>query len=182
MSAARKWFGAVTRFEKGAAMDVSNPDTWKQQWTAFTSAPYIVAPLIVFAALVGWWLKGIAIAGLKGRISVFEDRLKLAAEQAESARQAKDEVATEFETYEAEVAAKAENAGLGASAARVEGAIVRFAAANNSLSEILGVTEEADSGQFERRNGPAEGQGRAARPAKSRRTRGSSTPLAGAPS
>lgn len=129
-------------------MDMSNPDTWKQQWTAFTGAPYIVAPLIVFAALVGWWLRGIAIAGLKGRISVFEDRLKLAAEQAESARQAKDEVATEFETYEAEVAAKTENAALGASAARVEGAIVKFAAANNSLSAILAVTEEADSGQF----------------------------------
>jgi hypothetical protein len=145
--------GAVTRFEKGAAMDVSNPDIWKQQWTAFMSAPYVVAPLVVFAGLVGWWLKGITIAGLKGRISVFEDRLKLAAKQAESARQAKDEVATEFGTYMAEVAAKAENAALGASAARVEGAIVRFAAANNSLSEILGVTEDADSGQSERANG-----------------------------
>ena len=53
----------------------------------------------------------------------------------------------------AEVAGKAENAALGASAARVEGAIVRFAAANNALSEILGVTEEADNGQFKRGNG-----------------------------
>jgi hypothetical protein len=119
-------------------MDVSNPDIWKQQWTAFTSAPYIVAPLIVFAALVGWWLKGITIAGLKGRILVFEDRLKLAAKQAETARQAKDEVATEFKAYQTEVAAKAENAALGASAARVERAIVQFAAVNNGLSEILG--------------------------------------------
>ena len=134
-------------------MDVSNPDNWKQQWAAFTSAPYIVAPLIVFAGLVGWWLKGITIAGLKGRISVFEDRLTLAAKQAESARQAKDEVATEFETYRSEVGAKAENAALGASAARVEGAIVRFAAANNTLSEILGLTGEADSGPFKRRDG-----------------------------
>jgi hypothetical protein len=90
---------------------------------------------------------------LKGRISAFEDRLKLATEQAESARQAKDEVATEFEIYKAEVPAEAENATLGASAARVEGAIVRFAAANNGLSWILGVTEEADSGQFNRGNG-----------------------------
>ena len=134
-------------------MDVSDPHIWKQQWTAFMGAPYIVVPLIVIAGLVGWWLKGTALAGLKGRISVFEDRLKLAAQQVESARQAKDEVATEFETYKAEVAAKAENAALGASAARVEGAILRFAAANNSLSEILGVTEEADIGQFERGNG-----------------------------
>jgi hypothetical protein len=137
-------------------MDLSNPDTWKQQWTAFTSARYIVAPLIVFAGLVGWWLKGITIAGLKGRISVFEDRLKLAAKQAESARQAKDEVATEFETYNAEVSAKvtkAKSAALGPSAARVEGAITRFAAANNSLSETLGVAEEVDSGQFKRGNG-----------------------------
>jgi len=133
-------------------MDVSNPDTWKQQFTAFTSAPYIVAPLLmVFGGLVGWLLG--RIADLKGRISVFEDRLKLAAKQAESARQAKDEVAKEFQTYEAEVAAKAENAALGASAARVEGAILRFAAANNTLSDILGPTEEADSRQFERGNG-----------------------------
>jgi hypothetical protein len=134
-------------------MDMSNPDIWKQQWTAFTSAPFIVAPLVVFVGLVCWWLRGIRIAGLKGRILVFEDRLKLAAEQAESARQAKDEVAREFETYEAEVAANAENAALGASAARVEGAILRFAAANNALSDIVGVTEEADSGQFKRERG-----------------------------
>jgi hypothetical protein len=132
-------------------MDVSNPDTWKQQWTAFMSAPYIVAPvLMVFGGLVGGLLG--RIAGLKGRISVFEDRLKLAAKQAESARQAKDEVATEFEAYKEE-AAKAENAALGTSAARVQGAILRFAAVNNTLSEILGVAEEADSGQFERENG-----------------------------
>jgi hypothetical protein len=131
-------------------MDVSNPDTWKQQWTAFISAPYIVAPvLMVFGGLVGGLLG--RIAGLKGRISVFEDRLKLAAKQAESARHAKDEVATEFETYKEE-AAKAENAALGTSAARVQGAILRFAAVNNTLSEILGVAEEADSGQFEREN------------------------------
>ena len=126
-------------------MHVFNPDIWKQQWTAFTSAPYIVAlivaPLIVFGGLVGWLLG--RIVDLKGRISVLEDRLKLAAKQAESARQAKDEVAKEFQTYKAEVAAKAENAALGASAARVEGAIVRFAAANNGLSGILGVTEGA---------------------------------------
>jgi hypothetical protein len=81
---------------------------------------------------------------------VFEDRLKLAAKQAESARQAKDEVATEFETFKAEVAATAENAALGASAARVEGAIVRFAAANNALSEILGVPEEGNIVNFRR--------------------------------
>ena len=129
-------------------MDVSNPDTWKQQWTAFTSAPYIMAPLIAFAGLVGWWLKVTTskrtIAGLNGRISVFENRLKLAAIQAESARQAKNEVVKEFQTYRAEVAAMAENAALGATAARVEGAIVRFAASNNALSVILDVTEEAD--------------------------------------
>jgi hypothetical protein len=119
----------------------------------FHERPYVVAPLIVFTGLVGWWLKERTIAGLKGRISVFEDRLKLAAEQAESAREAKDEVATEFETYKAEVAAGVENAALGASAARVEGAILRFAAANNGLSYILGATEEADSGRLNQGNG-----------------------------
>ncbi len=132
-------------------VDVSNPDIWKQQWTAFTSAAYIMAPLIAFAGLVGWWLKRTTskrtIAGLNGRISVFEDRLKLAAIQAASARQAKDEVAKIFQTYKAEVAVKAENAALDATAARVEGAIVRFAASNNALCGILGA-EEVDIVNF----------------------------------
>ena len=134
-------------------MDVLNIDTWKQQWTALTSARYIAAPLLAFAGLVGWWLKGTTIAGLKGRISVFEDRLKLAANLAQLARQAKDEVAKEFETHKAEVAAGAENGALDASAARVEGAIVRFAAAANGLSGILGAPEEMDRGQFKGGNG-----------------------------
>ena len=129
-------------------MDVRNPDTWKQQWTAFNGAPYIVAPLIVFAALVGWWLRKATITGLKGRISVFEDRLKLAAKQAQSVRQAKDEVAKEFQAYKEKVAANAENTAFGASVANVEGAILRFEAANNTLSGILGVTEEADIVNF----------------------------------
>jgi hypothetical protein len=128
--------------------DVSNPNTWKQQWTAFASTPYIIPPLILFAGLVGWWLKGTMskgrIARLNARISVFEDRLKLAAIQADSTRQAKNEVAREFQIYRAEVAARAENAAIGASAARVEGAIVRFAASCNALSGMLSVTEEQD--------------------------------------
>ena len=78
-----------------------------------------------------------------------EQRLNLAAEQAASARQAKDELEKQFQIYKAEVAAaKAENAALAATAAKVEAAIVNVATANNAvsstLSGILRVTEEAD--------------------------------------
>jgi hypothetical protein len=109
-------------------MDVFNPDTWKQQWTAFMSAPYIMFPLIACAIWGAWWLRGAKSAE---RIAVFEDRLKFAAEKVESANKAKDEVEKQFQDYRTEVAAKAENGTLAAAAARVEAAMDRL---GNALS------------------------------------------------
>jgi|SRR5450631_3125589 hypothetical protein len=137
-------------------MDVFNPDTWKQQWTAFMSAPFIMLPLIAGAVWVGWWLRGTKsegkIAGLDERIAVFEDRLKLAAEQSASADRAKDEVEKQFQAYKAEVAAKAEYDVLAATAAKVEAAIDDLESANNAVSSavsgILSAAEGADIANF----------------------------------
>ncbi len=57
------------------------------------TAPYIMLLLIAFADWVGWALRGIksdgTIAGLNGRIAVFEDRLKLPGERMEALDKAK---------------------------------------------------------------------------------------------
>jgi hypothetical protein len=130
-------------------MDMPNLDTWKQQWTAFMSAPYIMFSFILGGGLVGWWLRWIKsegrIAGLNGRISVFEDRLKLAAEQVALADRAKDEVVRQFNDLKAGVAG---NGALAERVAKVEAALNELAAANNAVrsavSGIIIATEGAD--------------------------------------
>jgi len=124
-----------------------------------TGAPYIVLPTIVLSGSVGWWLRGIKstgkiggleeqISALNVKISVMEQRLTLAAEQAASAHQAKDELEKQFQTYKAEVAGKLENVALAATAAKVEAGFAKLSAANNAvsstLSGILRITEEPD--------------------------------------
>jgi hypothetical protein len=124
-----------------AAMDRFNPDTWKQQWEAFMSAPYIMFPLIAIAGFLGWWLRGVMyegkVAGLTGRIIVFEDRLRLAAEKAESADVAKSEVERQFQAYKAEVG----DGALAAAAAKVEAAIDELDTANNAVSDALAAAD-----------------------------------------
>ena len=87
-------------------MDMTNPEEWKQQWTTFTSAPYIMLSPMVIAGLVGWWLQGTKsagkIAGLEEKISVYEQRLKLAVEQSAASDRAKDEAEKELQTFKGE--------------------------------------------------------------------------------
>ena len=52
-----------------------NPETWKQQWAAFLSAPLIMAPSIVFVAWGAWWFRGLIT---RERMAVLEERLKFA--------------------------------------------------------------------------------------------------------
>jgi hypothetical protein len=133
-------------------MDVLNPDIWKQQWSAFVSAPYIIAPLIAGAVWLGWWLRGIKsegkIGGLNERIAGFEDQLKFATEKASSANQAKDEVIRQFNDLKEEVVATAENVALTARVAKIEAAIEKLSTANNAVSSaisgILNATESPD--------------------------------------
>jgi hypothetical protein len=122
-------------------MDVFNPDTWKQQWATLMSAPYIMFPIIAIAVWVSWWLRGTTskgeIAGLNGRVTVFEDRLRLAAEKAESADRAKNEVEKQFQAYKAEVG----NGAPAATTAKVEAAIDKLATAINAVSDALAVPD-----------------------------------------
>jgi hypothetical protein len=138
-------------------MDLTNPEIWKQQWTAFMSAPYIMALPVLVAGWVGWWLRGNrsagTIDGLRERISALEERWRLADDKAAASDRAKDDVEKQFQAYKAEAAAaKADTAALAAAAERVEAALVKFAAANNAvrstLSGTLNITEEPDRVDF----------------------------------
>ena len=63
-------------------MDPTSLETWKQQWAAFWSAPYIILPFVVASFGAAWWLRGNTkegeIAGLEREISAKDERLKLA--------------------------------------------------------------------------------------------------------
>ncbi|HEY8650534.1 MAG TPA: hypothetical protein VIL70_06425 [Chthoniobacterales bacterium] len=129
---------------------MSNPDTWKQQWEAFMNAPYIMFPLLLFVAGAVWWFRGkmseatVAglreqINGLREQINIFNARLQLAAEKASLADEAKDELERQFQTYKAEVAAKAGNGAFDARIAKVEASIEKLAAANNAVRSAIGV-------------------------------------------
>lgn len=102
-------------------MDITNPEMWKQEWTAFSSAPYIILPFIVAGWLAAWWFRGRTsegetaglkeqIAGLKEQIATWDQRLKLATESVAAADRARDELDKQFQAYKAEVAAKGSNA------------------------------------------------------------------------
>jgi hypothetical protein len=118
-------------------------DTWKLQWVAFLSAPYIIIPFIVVAGGIGWWLRGLKserrIDGLEGRIAVFEDRLKLAAEKVVSSNEARDDVIRQFQGYRAEVAGNAEYRMPTALMERLEAALEKLVAADNAVSSVVGV-------------------------------------------
>jgi hypothetical protein len=103
--------------------------------------PCIIAPFIAGAALMSWWLRGIKserrIDALEGRIAVFEDRLKFAAEKVVSANEARDDVIGQFQAYKADVAANAGNSVLAATAAKLEAALDKLATANNAVSSAI---------------------------------------------
>jgi hypothetical protein len=118
-------------------MNPFDPETWKQEWTAFWSAHWIVGPLIALAGFVGWWFRGrmseAQIAGLNAQISALNERLTLAKELTAAAEKAKDELEKQFMDYNAEVAAKGRNA----SPAKLGAAIGKFSAANTELNSLL---------------------------------------------
>jgi hypothetical protein len=87
---------------------------WQQQWAAFTSAIWIMLPLFIIVVFVVWWLSGklseAQIAGLKEQIAAKEDRLKLAADGLDRAKDDLANLDKQFQAYKAEVAAKGKNA------------------------------------------------------------------------
>jgi hypothetical protein len=131
-------------------MDVTSPEMWKQEWMAFTSAPYIILPFIVAGWLAGLWFRGRTtegeIAGLKREISVhdreisvWELRLKLATDLVAAADRARDELDKQFQAYKAEVAAKGSNA----SPAKVEAALEQLNKEDALVTHALKIARQA---------------------------------------
>jgi hypothetical protein len=118
-------------------MNPFDSETWKQQWTAFWSAPYIILPFIMVSLWAAWWFRGRTsegeIAGLEREISALNERLRLAADLVAASDRAKDELEKQFQAYEAEVAAKGSNA----SPVKVEAAIVGVAKSNTEIRDKL---------------------------------------------
>ena len=73
-------------------------------------------------------------------MTVFEERLKLAAEKAALADEAKNEVEKQFKAYKAEIAANGDKATLAAMQTRVDLALRKLEGANNDVVAVLGGT------------------------------------------
>jgi hypothetical protein len=121
------------------AMNPTSLETWKQQWTAFWSAPYIILPFIVASFLAAWWFRGKTkegeIAGLERQISAKDERLELAKDQTAAVERDFEKLKKEFQAYKEEVAVK----GRDASPAQVEAAIAKLADGNAMVrSNFLG--------------------------------------------
>ena len=95
-------------------MDPLNSETWKQEWTAFWSAPWIVGPLLLIVGAAVWWLNRkmseAQIAGLREQISTADQRLKFANERMLASERVLEEVKKQVQDYKAEVASKGNNA------------------------------------------------------------------------
>lgn len=130
-------------------MDPFNPDTWKQQWAAFWSAPLVIGPLIAIAGFAVWWFRGrlseAQVSGLKEQIAAMEQRLKLAADASTASERAKDELDKQFQAYRAEVAAKGNNA----SPAKVEAAFEQLKREDAIIAAGLKAAQQAlEFGQY----------------------------------
>jgi hypothetical protein len=127
-----------------------DPDTWKQQWAALMSAPYIIFPLLAIVAVVVWWFRGTmfqpTIAGLREQIKVFgaqktifDAQMQLAAKELELERGRQDSLARQINDLKAEVTA---GVGIDALTARVAGLETSFnelATANNAVRSAFGI-------------------------------------------
>jgi hypothetical protein len=150
--------------------DPFNPETWKQEWTPFASAPYITGTIVATACVVVWWFRGTTfkaqIAGLKEQIgglkeqtgalneknSVTEQRLKLATEQATIAGQIQSTFEKQLWTLEMAIVSKADSVELAELSAEVSAEFAKLMAANNAVrstvSAELRATEAPDIARF----------------------------------
>jgi hypothetical protein len=131
-------------------MDVFNPDTWKQQWAALMSAPYIIVPLLAIVAGAVWWFRGkifeATVSGLREQINACEARLQLAAEKLALELGHQDTLARQFNDLKEAVKTTAGNGALAARIAKVEATIDELAAASNAVRSAIGtVTGIGDS-------------------------------------
>jgi hypothetical protein len=129
-------------------MDPFKPETWKQQWDAFMTAPYLLMPLIIAALILGWWIgKRLASAGLDGlngtidnlraNIGVLEARLDFASDREKDVHRTSANLEKQIQDLTAQIAAGASNKQLIATSAKVDVAITQFSTANNALATAL---------------------------------------------
>jgi hypothetical protein len=129
---------------------------WEKELPVIIGAPHLfwggILAITVSLGLLIWFLfnwgyrrelaglkkesEGI-IAGLNGRIEVFEERLKCASEKLDLANQARAEIERQFKTYKEEVATNVGKAALAVTEAKVDAAIDELAAANNAVSSAI---------------------------------------------
>jgi septal ring factor EnvC (AmiA/AmiB activator) len=118
-------------------MDPTSLETWKQQWAAFWSAPYIILPFVVASFGAAWWLRGNTkegeIAGLEREISAKDERLKLADDKTAAVERYLEKLKKEFQDYKKQVAINGNNA----SSAKVDAAIVRVTSGNAEIRKKL---------------------------------------------
>ena len=144
-------------------MDVTNPEMWKQEWTAFASAPFIMLAGIMVVGAAAWWLSRkmfeAQIAGLKEQIAASEQRLKFADERVLSSERALEEVKKQVQDYKMEVATK----GSDASSAKMDAAIEQLKRENALLAGDLEILQReldyGDVGYYRtlERGGPGKG-------------------------
>lgn len=141
-------------------MGLTDLDFVAKEWPMITGAPHLffggIFVIAVFEGMALWllfsWVYRRHIDGMKaqfagqnagliGRIEVYEDRLKCAAEKVELANRAKAEVETQFNDLRAEISATAENGTLAERVANVEAAIGKLSAANTAIGVAVGISE-----------------------------------------
>jgi hypothetical protein len=138
-------------------MDPFSPETWKNQWEVFISAPYLAMPLMVMALMVGWWignrLAGARLEGLNGSIDNFKatvenlkERLDFAKDREADVQRARTELEQKVLELKAQIAAGAPNEKLAAASAKVGVAITDFSTANNALT--IALTDQNSEAEF----------------------------------
>ena len=69
---------------------MTDPAFWERQYTAFQNAPVACLIFLTLGAAVAWWFRNTVsegkVAGLRERVAVLDERLKLAAEQVQQSK------------------------------------------------------------------------------------------------
>jgi hypothetical protein len=144
-------------------MNPFDPETWKNEWTTISSAPFSMLVAIIVVGWIIWWFLGklseAQIAGLKERIAVLEERVRLAVaqtaavnlviEKTAASDRAKDEAEKDLQNLKIAIAGKADKASLTTLTAKLDTAMSQWGTANNevssSLSEISPFTIDYES-------------------------------------
>jgi hypothetical protein len=85
-------------------MDPIDPDFWRRQWEAFSSAPIACLGFLAVGAVAAWWFRGSVdqreTKGLRAQIDVLEQRVKLATEQEQAAIKATRSAKAQLDAFD----------------------------------------------------------------------------------